>query len=57
MGLGVYPSSAATSATRARMEEEIRGLPRKAKETVTLETRHRLAIESKVGGTRCSKAH
>jgi hypothetical protein len=32
------------------MEEEIRGLPRRAKETVTLETRHRLAIESRVGG-------
>ena len=33
------------------MEEEIRVLPRKAKETVTLETRHRLAIVSRVGGT------
>lgn len=33
------------------MEEEIRVLPRRAKETVTLETRHRLAIVSRVGGT------
>jgi len=39
------------------MEEEMRGLPRKAKETVTLETRHRLAIESRVGAIYCSKAH
>jgi len=39
------------------MEEEIRGLSLRARETVTLDTRHLLAIESSVGAIKCSKAH
>ena len=50
IGFGVEPSSAATSATRARMEEEMRGLFLRARETVTLDTRQRFAIVSSVVG-------